>query len=436
MSISFRKADIFAAGLLFGAAAVWLVVFMVSRGNGPDTARDSVAAPQPVAVAATPRPSAPIAASPNASPKPAAVAAAAPRQQYSQCPVQAATTPGPDGDGRVKLQADLSGKSAADVASFIVAGKEAAAADRPRDAEMAFMMACRASDSLVASNPLAAADARYQLGRHYANAVLAGDSGAGPKRAELLRRSEMLYSDSLQSYVAKYGQDHEKSRFAAEGLAKVQQNVARSGRPPVTVAAAPSRLPVPRPAVAVPAPAPTTAQQARAPVQNSLPGLAPLPAPAPVARAALPERPPVPIATLPAESRPVAIAQPAPYRVVRTPTPPQRRDEEVAVVSAPVRQATGEANRASPSFDCSRARSYSERTICADSELARLDRDLGRLHARAKNAASDSAAFRRRNDREWQRRESNCRDRECLVRWYAERRDQLLNDDAQNFSER
>ena len=108
----------------------------------------------------------------------------------------------------------------------------------------------------------------------------------------------------------------------------------------------------------------------------------------------------------------------------------------MAMVNTPVRQATGEANRGSPSFDCRRARSYSERTICADSELARLDRDLGRLHARAKNAAMDSAAFRRRNDREWQRRESNCRDRDCLVRWYAERRNQLLNDDAVNFSER
>ncbi|MCY7317641.1 MAG: hypothetical protein LH617_02740 [Ramlibacter sp.] len=392
MSISFRKADIFAAGLLFGAAAVWLVVFLVSRGNSPDAARASVPAPQPVALAAAPRPPAPVAAAP----KPAAVVAAAPRQHDSQCPVQPATTPGAGGDGRVKLQADLSGKSASDVASFIVAGKEAAAADRPRDAEVAFMMACRASESLVASNTLAPADARYQLGRHYANAVLAGDSGAGPKRAELLRRSEVLYSDSLQSYVAKYGQDHEKSRFAAEGLAKVQQNVSRSGRP------------------------------------------SPLPAPALVARTSVPERPPVAIATRPAEAaRPVAVAQPVPYRVVRTPTPsPQRRDDEVAVVSAPVRQATGEASRASPSFDCSRARSYSERTICADSELARLDRDLGRLHARAKSAASDSAAFRRRNDREWQRREGNCRDRECLVRWYAERRDQLLNDDAQNFSER
>lgn len=402
MPFSFRKADIFAAGLLSGAAAVWLVVYLVSRGNSPDPSGASMPAPQPVAVVATPAtPATP--ATVTAAPKPGTVVAAAPRHQLSQCPLQPATTPGPDGDGRLKLQADLSGKSTSDVASLIVIGKEAAAADRPRDAEVAFMMACRASDLLVAANTLAPADARYQLGRHYANAVLAGDSGAGPRRAELLRRSELLYSDSLQAYVAKYGQEHERSRFAAEGLAKVRQNIARSGPPPVTVAATP----------------------------------APRPAPAPMAKAAVPERPPLAITTRPAEaSRQAAAAQPAP-RIIRTPPGAQQgRDEEAAGVSVPVRQATGEANRSAPSFNCSRARSYSERTICADSELARLDRDLGRLHARAKSAALDSAAFRRRNDREWQRRERNCRDRECLVRWYAERREQLLNDDAQNFSGR
>lgn len=360
MAISFRKADIFAAGLLFGAAAVWLVVYLGSRGNSPDAARANAPSPQSAVVAAVARPPAAVATAPTAA------SAATQLQQYSQCPIQPAVTPGGDGDGRVKLQAELSGKSAADVAAFIVAGKEAAAADRPRDAEVAFMMACRASDSLLGSSSPAPADARYQLGRHYASAVLAGDSGASPKRAELLKRSEVLYSDSLQSYVAKYGKDHEKSRFAAEGLTKVQQNAARTGRPPVTVAAAHARPP----ARVVPAPA------------------------------------------------------------------PQRQDVEVAIVNTPVRQATGEANRGSPSFDCRRARSYSERTICADSELARLDRDLGRLHARAKSAAMDSAAFRRRNDREWQRRESSCRDRDCLMRWYAERRNQLMNDDAVNFSER
>ncbi len=80
-----------------------------------------------------------------------------------------------------------------------------------------------------------------------------------------------------------------------------------------------------------------------------------------------------------------------------------------------------------PSFDCGKARSPAERAICADPELAQLDRDLGRLHARAKAAAPDPAAFRRQNDAEWKRREASCRgDGDCLRAWYAERREQLL----------
>jgi uncharacterized protein len=78
-----------------------------------------------------------------------------------------------------------------------------------------------------------------------------------------------------------------------------------------------------------------------------------------------------------------------------------------------------------PSFDCGKARSYAERTICSDAGLAQLDRDLGRLHAKAKHAARDPAAFKRQNDAEWHRREATCRDRGCLLRWYADRRQQL-----------
>lgn len=78
-----------------------------------------------------------------------------------------------------------------------------------------------------------------------------------------------------------------------------------------------------------------------------------------------------------------------------------------------------------PSFDCSRARSQPEKIICADPQLARMDRDLGRVYARAKRAADDPRAFQRVSDREWRRREAECRDRECLVEWYRQRHDQL-----------
>lgn len=78
-----------------------------------------------------------------------------------------------------------------------------------------------------------------------------------------------------------------------------------------------------------------------------------------------------------------------------------------------------------PSFDCRQARSTVEKMICSDAELARLDRDLGRLYARARSASRDPAAFRRQQQVEWRRREQTCKSRDCLIEWYARRRQQL-----------
>jgi uncharacterized protein len=78
-----------------------------------------------------------------------------------------------------------------------------------------------------------------------------------------------------------------------------------------------------------------------------------------------------------------------------------------------------------PSFDCVKALSASEKMICSDAELARLDRELVQVYARAKNATTDRAAFQRQQDREWRMRKALCRDRMCLLRWYAQRHQQL-----------
>ena len=164
-------------------------------------------------------------------------------------------------------------------------------------------------------------------------------------------RAQRLYADSLRTYQAKYGPAHEKTRFAAEGLAALQQ-------PPV----------------------PSTARSSSAPSSITAPLLQPREVAGQSARAA----PPLP-------QGPSASASPR------------------------------------PTFDCAKARSVPEKLICSDAELARLDRELGRVYARAKNAAADDAAFRRQNSEEWRRREATCRDRECLLRWYANRHDQLIN---------
>ena len=250
-------------------------------------------------------------------------AALAPAQRVA-CPLQPAAAVAGKKDGRFALQADLSSMTAGNIASFIVLGKEAAAAGRLRDAEVAFLMSCRLADRLLGGDSVESANAKYQLGSLYARLALESGPGASTQRAELGSHAQRLYADSLRTYQARYGPAHEKTRFAAEGLAALQQ------------------LSISPAARSSPAPSSTTAAL------------------------------------------------------------------------------TG------PSFDCAKARSRVEKLICSDAELARLDRELGRLYARAKAAAIDGAAFGRQTREEWHRREATCRDRECLLRWYAYRHEQLM----------
>lgn len=104
--------------------------------------------------------------------------------------------------------------------------------------------------------------------------------------------------------------------------------------------------------------------------------------------------------------------------------PASQPRQEAATLPTPPQ--LGAATSPGPSFDCTKARSVPETMICSDAALARLDRELGRVYARAKTVAVDGAAFRRQNSEEWRRREATCRDRECLLRWYGNRYDQLM----------
>ncbi len=87
-----------------------------------------------------------------------------------------------------------------------------------------------------------------------------------------------------------------------------------------------------------------------------------------------------------------------------------------------------------PSFDCRKANSPSEKTICTDPALAKLDRELGKVFADAKRrtehyrlVGEDEDAtpvewFRDNAETEWLYRERTCLDDvACLKRWYAKR---------------
>jgi uncharacterized protein YecT (DUF1311 family) len=74
------------------------------------------------------------------------------------------------------------------------------------------------------------------------------------------------------------------------------------------------------------------------------------------------------------------------------------------------------------SFDCTKARSDAEHIICSDAELAAADVQLAAIYAKAKAAATDPVAFKERTRAQWNYRERQCHDRECVARWYADQR--------------
>ncbi|MFL9877894.1 hypothetical protein PQR63_05875 [Herbaspirillum rhizosphaerae] len=73
------------------------------------------------------------------------------------------------------------------------------------------------------------------------------------------------------------------------------------------------------------------------------------------------------------------------------------------------------------SFNCSKAGSATEKIICGDAELSRLDDQLGKTYKHAKAKAADRREFAARSDGFWRWREKNCQTRECLLDWYRQR---------------
>ncbi|WP_049871245.1 lysozyme inhibitor LprI family protein [Ramlibacter tataouinensis] len=343
------------------------------------------------------------------------------------------------GDGQLRLRTDLDGKTAADAAGLVWLAHEVAGQGRTRDTEVALIMACRLAARLDGPQAPAVAEAKYQLGRHYLALVAPGGASAlgGGTRGDMLRRAQEVLQESRHAFTAQYGDAHAKTQLAAAAAATAQQSLtavaarppnavppaavppaavppaAVPGRPPEAVAAAPESAPPPPPA-----PAPQAQQSQQAPPQAQPPAQAsaprPEPAPPPPAVAAKPAPPPPAVTARPAPP-PVASGKPAP-----APVPPA-----VAGRTTPPDPAVASVK---PSFDCAKARSVPEKMICSDAELARLDRELGRLHAQAKRAAPSTTAFNRKNNEEWNRREATCRTRSCLLQWYAERRQQLEGD--------
>lgn len=244
--------------------------------------------------------------------------------QPAPCPPEPAAAAASEKDGRFPLQGNVEGLIAADITSFIAIGNQAVAAGRPRDAEAAFLMACRVAVKLKGAGSVESADARYQLGAHYAGLALDAAAGAGSPRAELLGRAEHLYADSAQTYRASYGETHEKSQLAAEGLAAVRQALAPTAITVTTSTVAATPVPPPQPA---PAPALVPQLATRIEASEKPPALAP-----PVAVAAATAPAPVPTSA-PAASP--ALVPPLATRIEESEKPPTLAPPVAATAPVP-----------------------------------------------------------------------------------------------------
>ncbi|MFN3069958.1 lysozyme inhibitor LprI family protein [Serratia sp. J2] len=69
------------------------------------------------------------------------------------------------------------------------------------------------------------------------------------------------------------------------------------------------------------------------------------------------------------------------------------------------------------SFDCTKAKSFAEKTICSDKELSNYDDVLSKVYDRAKNVVQNKKGFSNLTRELWNSREE-CSTHECVERWY------------------
>lgn len=199
MAISGRQWGLFAAGLLLGGAGVALLL----GGDEGVEPKSAPAKPPATSVLGAP------AVAPASSAAPVASA-----DHLASCDGEPLLRATGRSDGQLPLPGETAGKSIDVAEKSIVAGKEVAASGRARDAEVAFLVACRIAAQ--AQRPQTLAEAKYHLARHYAQVA---DEPAGESLREKLRaRALVLYTAAHALFAQQLGVGHEKTRFAASGL--------------------------------------------------------------------------------------------------------------------------------------------------------------------------------------------------------------------------
>ena len=95
----------------------------------------------------------------------------------------------------------------------------------------------------------------------------------------------------------------------------------------------------------------------------------------------------------------------------------------MAAATAPVAPASAQGPSARPSFACGKSRSAVERLICADAELARLDRIVSDLFAESRSLSlnAQQSAQTDADQRGWLGQRNRCTAVECLRQSYFKR---------------
>ncbi len=76
-----------------------------------------------------------------------------------------------------------------------------------------------------------------------------------------------------------------------------------------------------------------------------------------------------------------------------------------------------------PSFDCVKAKSLTEKLICADAQLSAMDMNLFNYYVQARFITKNQVDFKKENIAAWTKREKECSNKKCLIEWYDSRRD-------------
>ncbi|MGV3568961.1 MAG: lysozyme inhibitor LprI family protein [Ramlibacter sp.] len=218
-----------------GALAFW--AWNAWQGQAPVAPVTPVAGGAPADVVVEP------AAPPSLAPAPAdpAVVAAA----TAACPAEPLLERTGPRDGQFSLQAAQSVNPGSDPSAFLTVAGEMAADGRPRDAEVAFIMACRVAAQTAGAPSAPLADVKTELAQHYA--AMAARESAREQRPQLLQRVEGLLADSVRAYTGALGANASKTRLATQRLAALRQPVetilSGNGEPasdPATLGAAPA----------------------------------------------------------------------------------------------------------------------------------------------------------------------------------------------------